>query len=45
MSSERKIGNTPVVPIGFGAMGVGIATYGAIPPDEERFEVRGRLAA
>lgn len=39
LNSERKIGDTVVSPVGFGAMGIGIATYGAVEPDEERFKV------
>lgn len=35
----RKIGQTIVSPIGFGAMGLGGA-YGKTLPDEERFQVR-----
>lgn len=35
----RKIGQTTVSPIGFGAMGLGGA-YGQVLPDEERFQVR-----
>ncbi|KAK0187212.1 NADP-dependent oxidoreductase domain-containing protein [Armillaria mellea] len=35
---ERKIGNTSVPGIGFGAMGIS-AGYGSIEPDEERFKV------
>ncbi|KAI0050210.1 Aldo/keto reductase [Auriscalpium vulgare] len=34
----RKIGNTPVAAIGFGAMGLSIG-YGPVPDDEERFAV------
>ncbi|KAG9309676.1 NADP-dependent oxidoreductase domain-containing protein [Chiua virens] len=34
----RKIGNTPVSAIGFGAMGIS-AFYGTTDPDEERFKV------
>ena len=36
--SPRKIGNSEVNPIGFGAMGISI-TYGQTDPDEERFKV------
>lgn len=32
MSSEREIGNTPVILIGCGVMGIVIDIYGAIPP-------------
>ncbi|KAK0234639.1 NADP-dependent oxidoreductase domain-containing protein [Armillaria nabsnona] len=35
---QRKIGNTSVPVIGFGAMGIS-AGYGSIEPDEERFRV------
>ncbi|KAF8630004.1 hypothetical protein AX15_003153 [Amanita polypyramis BW_CC] len=36
--SMRKIGNTLVSPIGFGAMGISVF-YGAVESDEERFKV------
>lgn len=36
--SVRKIGDVPVNPIGFGAMGIS-AFYGAVESDEERFKV------
>ncbi|KAJ8091804.1 Aldo-keto reductase str7 [Marasmius tenuissimus] len=36
--SPRKIGNAPVHPIGFGAMGIS-RFYGKVGTDEERFEV------
>ncbi|KIY70754.1 Aldo/keto reductase [Cylindrobasidium torrendii FP15055 ss-10] len=38
MSQTRKIGNTSISPIGFGAMGIG-AFYGAVGTDEDRFKV------
>jgi hypothetical protein len=34
----RKVGNTEVSAIGYGAMGIS-SYYGAAPPDEERFKV------
>jgi hypothetical protein len=36
----RKIGNTSVPAIGFGAMGIGGRAYGTAGSNEERFEVR-----
>lgn len=36
--STRKIGNTDVTAIGYGAMGIA-AFYGQIQSDEERFKV------
>ena len=41
MSSKlptRKVGNTEVSAIGYGAMGIS-SYYGSAPPDEERFKV------
>ena len=35
----RKIAGIPVTAIGFGAMGLGGAFYGAADSDEERFKV------
>lgn len=35
----RKIGNSSVPPVGFGAMSLGGALYGAAGSDEERFKV------
>ncbi|KAK0447374.1 NADP-dependent oxidoreductase domain-containing protein [Desarmillaria tabescens] len=35
---QRKIGDTPVPAIGFGAMGLSVG-YGTVEPDEERFKV------
>jgi hypothetical protein len=34
----RKVGNTEVSAIGYGAMGIS-SYYGSAPPDEERFKV------
>lgn len=39
----RKIGQTTVSAIGFGAMGIGGA-YGKTPSDEERFQVRDSIS-
>jgi hypothetical protein len=36
----RKIGGTDVTAIGYGAMGLGGAFYGAAPSDDERLAVR-----
>jgi len=36
--ASRKIGNTLVPPVGFGAMGISVA-YGPVGSDEERFKV------
>ncbi|THU78477.1 Aldo/keto reductase [Dendrothele bispora CBS 962.96] len=38
MSSARKIGDVPIHPIGFGAMGLSVA-YGPVETEEERFKV------
>ena len=40
----RKIGNTDVTAIGYGAMGIA-AFYGQVQSDEERFKVRSRLSS
>lgn len=37
--ASRKIGDTLVPPIGFGAMGIS-GFYGTVGSDEERFKVR-----
>lgn len=34
----RKVGQTNVTALGYGAMGIS-SYYGAAPPDEERFKV------
>ena len=40
----RKIGNTDVTAIGYGAMGIA-AFYGQVQSDEERVKVRSRLSS
>jgi aryl-alcohol dehydrogenase-like predicted oxidoreductase len=38
----RKVGETEVTALGYGAMGIS-SFYGSAPPDEERFKVLSRF--